>query len=311
MLTVNNLSVYTSTDKKYLLRDICFSLNDGDSLGIIGKSGEGKSTLAKALIEIYDNGVSRETGTIIFNSQIFSSNLRGKVFSLIFQNPNTYLNPLMKIGKQISEMLIYHHKENKKVAKDKAIDLTKKVGLPNPEKLYNYYPYELSGGMKQKVCLCISLICKPKVLIMDESTSYLDKGSENEFLNLIKQFQKEYGFILIMISHDFKLIYSMCNKIAIMRKGQMIEFGNKDEIILTPNHPYTIELLCNYLSFYKDIENFECPLMNMELEKCPPVTYISKTHYVISWYLGSNAPNVNYPKNIEKIKEDIYESFRN
>lgn len=311
MLKVNALSVCTSIDKKYLLYDICFSLEDGDSLGVIGKSGDGKSTLAKALLQIYDYNVTKVSGEIFYNNIPFSNNMRGKVFSLMFQNPNTYLNPLMKIGKQIAEMLVYHYKENKKVAKDKAIDLMKKVGLPDPEKLYNYYPYELSGGMKQKVCLCIALICKPKVLIMDESTSYLDKESENEILNLIKQFQKEYGFILIMISHDFKLIYSMCNKIAIMRKGQMIEFGNKDEIILTPNHPYTIELLCNYLSFYKDIENFECPLINMELEKCPPVTYISKTHYVRSWYLGSNAPNVNYPKNIEKIKEDIYESFRN
>lgn len=309
MLDISNLSIIKSN--KYLLHDICFSLNDGDSLGIIGKSGEGKSTLAKALIEIYDNGVSRETGTILFDSKTFSNDLRGKVFSLMFQNPNTYLNPLMKVGKQISEMLIYHYKENKKVAKNKTIDLMKKVGLPDPEKLYNYYPYELSGGMKQKVCLCISLICKPKVLIMDESTSYLDKESENEILNLIKKFKKEYGFILIMISHDFKLIYSMCNKIAIMRKGQMIEFGNRDEIILTPNHPYTIELLCNYLSFYKDVENFECPLMNIELEKSPPITHISKTHYVRSWYLDSKAPIVNYPKNIEKIKEDIYESFKN
>lgn len=310
MLEVNNLSVCTF-DKNYLLRDICFKLSCGDSLGIIGKSGDGKSTLAKAIIGIYDNGVSCETGSIIYNSKLFSNDLRGKVFSLMFQNPNTYLNPLIKVGKQISEMLTYHYKDDKKVAKDKTIALMKKVGLPNPEKLYNYYPYELSGGMQQKICLCISLICKPKVLIMDESTSFLDKESEKEILKLIKEFQKEYGFILIMISHDFKLIYSMCNKIAIMRKGQMIELGKKDEIILNPIHPYTVELLCNYFSFYKDIETFECPLMNIELEECPSIVNISKTHYVRSFYLDPRAIKINYPKNIESIKEEIYESLRN
>ena len=310
MLRVNNLSVCTSSNKKYLLRDVSFYLDDGDSLGIIGKSGDGKSTLAKALLQIYDYDVIYDSGEILYNNVPFSNKLRGKVFSLMFQNPNTYLNPLMKVGKQISEMLTYHYKENKKVAKEKAIDLMK-VGLPEPEKLYNYYPYELSGGMQQRVCLCISLICKAKVLIMDESTSYLDKESEKEILKLIKEFQKEYGFILIMISHDFKLIYSMCNKIAIMRKGQMIEFGNKDEIILKPVHPYTVELLCNYLSFYKDIEAFECPLINTELEECPNIVNISKTHYVRSFYLDHNSVKINYPKNIESIKEEIYESFRN
>ena len=313
MLKVNNLNVYTidKGTKNYLLRDVCFSLSKGDSLGIISKTGDGKSTLAKALLEMNDFNVYKESGCIKIDGEIFNVNMRGKKIALIYQNPNSYLNPLMKIGKQISEMLIYHFKTSKKDAKNKTVELMTKLGLINPEKLYDYYPHELSGGMQQRVCLCIALITNPDILILDESTSYLDKTSKKEILNLIKQMQEERKFTLIMISHDFKEIYSMCNKIAIMRRGELIEFGKKEEIILKPIHPYTIELLCNYFKFYKDIEEFNCPLLNIELEKCAPITMISDTHFVRSWYLNNNAPRIKHPSSFSKIKEEIYESLRN
>jgi ABC-type dipeptide/oligopeptide/nickel transport system ATPase component len=313
MLTVDNLTLYTieNSNKLYLLKDISFSLNQGDSLGIIGKSGDGKSTLAKALLKIYDKNIIVESGNIIINNQKFNENFRGKKIALIFQNPNSYLNPLMKVGKQIDEMLIYHYKETKKSSKAKAIAIMKELGIDNAEEIYNYYPYEMSGGMQQKICLCIALICKPEIIILDESTSYLDSKSKNEILSLIKILQEKYKFTLLMISHDFKEIYTVCNKIAIMRKGQLIELGNKDEIILNPIHPYTIELLCDYLRYYQNSPSFLCPLMNIEISEVAPITTISLSHFVRSWYLDKSSLKLELPSNIEQIKEQIYENIRN
>lgn len=309
MFKVNNLSLYTLNNKKYLLKDVCFSLNKGESLGIIGKSGDGKSTLAKALLQIYDDNVFVESSNIYLNDEQFSNSFRGKKISLLFQNPNTYLNPLMKVGKQIAEMLMYHFKDSKKSAKLKTIALMEKMNIENAKTIYNYYPFEISGGTKQKICLCIALICNPDILILDESTSYLDKNTKKTILKLIKDLQKEYNFTLIMISHDFKEIYKMCDKVAIMRKGEMIEFGKKDEIIFNPMHPYTIEILCDYLRYYTDVENFTCPLINNE-QFIISITMISDTHYVRSCFLNSNC-KIHYPSNLKNIKEAIYETLAN
>ena len=242
----------------------------------------------------------------MINEKTFSPKYRGKTVSILFQNPNSYLNPLMKVGKQIDEVLIYHFKLTKKEAKKRAIELMEKMNLKEPELLYNYYPYELSGGMQQKVCLCIALICKPEILIVDEGTSYLDPTSKKEILTLIKFFQKEFNFTLIMISHDLNEIYSLCNKIAVMKQGQMIELGTKEEIILNPIHPCTIEILYDYLRFYENIAPFVSRFINdCSLESNLNTTMISDTHYVKGVY------SVQKPDNFNKIKEKIYENIRN
>lgn len=313
MLNINNLSIYVFSNSKnnYLLKDISFSLDDGDSLGIIGKSGDGKSTLAKAILKMYDKNVCYESGSVYLNNVEINKDSRGKEISLLFQNPNSYLNPLMKVGEQIDEMLIYHFNENKKTAKEKAIEIMKDAGLTNAEELYNYYPYEISSGMQQKICLCIALICKPKVLILDEFSSHLDQKSKYEICQLINSLRDKYHFTLIVISHDFKEVYEMCNKIAVMRKGQMIEFGCRDEIILNPIHPYTIELLYDFLKFYHNAPSYSCPLMEIELLEAPPIKNLSDTHYVRSWYLDERSLKLNLPSNFDTIKELIYETIRN
>ena len=312
MFEVNNLFVYLNNNKEknYLLQDICFNLKEGESLGIIGKSGDGKSTLAKALLNIYDTNIFCESSSILLNGIPFQNSMRGKIISILFQNPNSYLNPLMKIGKQIEEMLTYHNKLSKKEAKKQVIDLMNKVNLPNPDNLYNYYPYEISGGMQQKVCLCIALICKPKILIIDEGTSYLDFKSKVEILTLIKQFQKEWKFSLILISHDLNEIYTMCDNIAIMRKGHLIELGKKDEIILNPIHPYTIEILSNYLQFYDDIDSYTCPIQSLDDNVPADITMISETHYVRITYLNKMHTKFNIPSNLKTIKEKTHENLR-
>ena len=313
MLEVKDLTIcnINNDTKTYLLQDIYFSLNKGDSLGIISKTGEGKSTLAKALLQIYDYNVIPQSGSITINSEPFTTSHRGRVISLLPQNPNCYLNPLIKVGKQIDEMLIYHLKENKKIAKQKSIEMMEMVGIENAKDIYNHYPCELSGGMQQRICLCIALVCKPQILILDEPTSYLDKETKNSVLSLIKNLKEKYEFTLIIISHNFKEIYSLCNKIAIMRKGQLIEFANTDELILNPCHPYTIELLCDYLRYYENTPSFSCPLLEIELHYAPPITHISNTHFVRSWYLDNQAPKLDLPINLSEIKEKVYEHIRN
>ena len=312
MLTVENLTVrLMNKENAYLLKDICFSLNKGDKLGIIGKSGDGKSTLAKALLKIYDKDIYEESGKIFIGGKEINDSSRGKKISLIFQNPNSYLNPLMKVGKQIDEMLIYHNKENKKAAKHKAIEFMKVMGISNAEIIYNYYPHEISGGMQQRICLCIALICNPDIVVLDESLSYLDDSAKHEIIQLINSMHKKYNFTLITISHDFKEIYSICNKIAIMRNGEMIKFRNKDDVILNPTHPNTIELLLDYLRYHINAPEFLCPLMEIETKKVAKITVLSPTHYVRSWYLDKRAIKVHLPINFKKLKEKIYDTIRN
>lgn len=313
MININNLTVYTfrNKNKVYLLNDISFYLNKGECLGIIGKTGAGKSTLAKALLGIYENNVFLESGEILIEGKKFASSQRGKDIAILFQNPNTYLNPLMKVGKQIEEMFTYHFKDSKKIAKQKALDLMRKVKINDPLTIYNYLPHEISGGMQQRICLCITLACNPKIIILDESTTYLDNETKKEILSTIKDIQKNYNLTLIVISHDFKEIYDLCNKIAIMRNGQIVELGERDEIILNPIHPFTIELLLNYLRFYENIPTFTCPLMEIELLKAPSITMISDTHYVRNWYFDERAKKIVLPENIDIYKEKIYEIIRN
>ena len=313
MLKVDNLTLFhlENKEKHYLLKDIKISINSGDCLGIISKTGDGKSTLAKALLKIYDKNIYLESGSVSLNGKEVDNSHRGKDIILIFQNPNSYLNPTMKVGKQIDEMLIYHHKENKKTSKEKALALMEEVGIENAKEIYSYYPHEISGGMQQKICLCIALICNPKVIILDEFTSYLDKTSKINILRIIKKLQLKRKFTLIIISHDFKEIYNMCNKIAIMRKGQLIEIGDKDEIILNPVHPYTIELLLDYLRYYDNIPGFTCPTMEIEQIKPAPLTHVNDNHDVRSWYLDERSIKLELPSNFRKLKEKIYETLRN
>ena len=299
MIKIKNLFVYMKDTP--LLKDVNFALNESESLGIIGKSGCGKSTLAKAIVNIFDNDRFYKEGEISIYNHAFENNMRGNMISLMFQNPNTYLNPTMKIGKQISEMLIYHKQYNKQLAKEKTLSFMNKIGLDS--KYYNYYPFELSGGLQQKVCLCISLICEPKILILDESTSYLDHENKELILHLIKTLQKEYKFTLIMISHDFKEIYNYCDKIAVMKDGEIIEFGKKNEIILNPYHPHTIELLALYLSYFKDIDY---PILNSNLnEESSLINIISDSHYF------KGVANKQIKSNYSKIKEAVYENLNN
>ena len=309
MLRVKNLSICLNKDnhKIYLLDNISFSLDKNDSLGIIGKSGDGKSTLAKALLNIYDKNVYLDSGHITLNNEEITQKHIGKNISLVFQNPNSYLNPNMKVGKQIQEMLLIHDKENKKVAKEKTLNIMKEIGIENANEVYNYYPYQISGGIKQKVCLCIALVCKPDVLILDEALSYLDEKSKKEIIHLLKLLKDKYNFSLIFISHDFKEIYELCDKIVVIEKGKIVEFGLKDEIIFNAQHPYTVELLYYFVRYYKNI-----PLINFHNESSP-FNNLHRIKLSDTYYFINDTPNDNTYL-IEKtqiLKENLHEIIAN
>lgn len=297
MINIKNITI--KSNNNYILNNLSFTLNKGDCLGVIGLSGCGKSTLAKALLNIIDDNLEVINNEIYINGVLFDNSMRGKVISLLFQNPNSYLNPLITVGKQISEMLIYHKNMNKKDAKRETINFMKNFSLS--EEIYDYYPFELSGGMQQKICLCICLICNPDILVLDECTSYLDANSKRNILDFIFKLQKENHFTIIMISHDFKEIYKYCNKIAVMKKGEIIEFGDKNEIILDPYHNHTIELLSIYLSFYRNI-----PVLkeNIDRNDCSRITHINDSHY----FKGSF--NKEIKDSYIKIKEEVYEHIK-
>lgn len=307
MLTVKRLSAYTFNNKRsHLLKDISFSINKNDSLGIIGKSGDGKSTLAKALLNICDKNVYIESDGIFLNDEQLNKKHIGKKISLVFQNPNSYLNPNMKVGMQIQEMLLIHCKDDKKIAKEKTLTTMKEVGIENASEVYDYYPYQISGGIKQKICLCIAIICKPEVVILDEALSYLDEISKEEIFCLLNTLKEKYNFTLIFISHDFKEIYKLCNKIAVIKKGSIIEFGLKDEVIFNARHPYTLELLYYFVRYYKNI-----PLISFT-EKCEDSESLgdiklSETHYFKNFQPSDYADLI---KKISALKENIYEIIR-
>lgn len=309
MLNINHLSVYfnNGNDKIYLLNDISLFLNKNDSLGIIGKSGDGKSTLAKALLNIYDKNVYLESGTIMLNDEKVTQTHIGKKISLVFQNPNSYLNPNMKVGKQIQEMLLIHDKDNKRTAKEKTLTIMKEIGIENASEVYNYYPYQISGGIKQKICLCIALICKPDVIILDEALSYLDEISKSEIIALLKKLKEKYKFSLIFISHDFKEIYQLCDKIAVIKKGEIVEFGLKDEIIFNAHHPYTLELLYYFVRYYKNIPSISFCNTYLDSNNLYPKK-ISDTHYFKNYQSNDGAYLI---EKAQVLKENLYEIIAN
>lgn len=309
MLTVKNLSVYfnNNNEKSYLLKDISFSINENDSLGIIGKSGDGKSTLAKALLNIYDKNVYLESGVLTLNNEQITKKHIGKKISLVFQNPNSYLNPNMKVGKQIQEMLLIHCKENRKVSKEKTLNIMEEMGIENPKEVYNYYPYQISGGIKQKISLCIAFICNPDVVILDEALSYLDKKSKEEIFSLLKKLKEKYKFILIFISHDFKEIYQLCNKIAVIKKGRIVEMGLNDEIVFNAKHIYTQELLYYFVRYYKNVPliSFNEKEENIDNSK---LVKLNATHYFINYQPNGHSGLAEMPS---ALKENLYEIIRN
>lgn len=323
LLQVKNLAVSFSTyrGKVKAVRDVSFSVDEGKTIGIVGESGCGKSVTSHAIMGLLPRENSKiEHGQIIFNDRNITdlsekemNRLRGNEIAMIFQDPMTSLNPVLTIGTQIQESLFLHKKLTKQQARQRAIELLKLVGIPSAEMRLDDYPHQFSGGMRQRVMIAMALSCEPKLLIADEPTTALDVTVQAQILDLLKQLQRKTNTAIVLISHDLGVIANLCDDIAVMYAGQIVEYGSAEGIFYNAHHPYTKGLLKSLprLTDKKDeplsvIEgqppdlkqdiNF-CPFamrcdkaMRICAVQIPAVTQIDNHHYVKCWLEHELAP---------------------
>ena len=244
------LSFFTPAGEVKALNDVSIHLNDGEVLGIVGESGSGKSVTAYSLMGLTAYPGKLVGGTIDFNGHRINDlsekefrKIRGNEVSIIFQDPMTSLNPVYTIGNQIMEVILLHTDKNKEQARARAKELLELVGINEPEKRLKQYPHELSGGMRQRDMIAIALACEPKLLIADEPTTALDVTIQAQILELMMDLKKKLGMAIIMITHDLGVVASMCDRIAVMYAGRIVEYGTTDDIFYNPKHEYTKGLL--------------------------------------------------------------------
>lgn len=309
------LSFFTQAGEVKALNDVSIHLNEGEVLGIVGESGSGKSVTAYSLMGLTAYPGRLIGGTLEFNghridemSENEMRKIRGNEISIIFQDPMTSLNPVYTVGNQISEMVRLHTKKNKKEANERAKELLTLVGINEPEKRLKQYPHELSGGMRQRVMIAIALACEPKLLIADEPTTALDVTIQAQILELMMDLKEKLGMAIVMITHDLGVVANMCDRIAVMYAGKVVEYGDIDEIFYNPSHEYTKGLLRSIPKIHEkehsrlvpiegspvDMLNPPdgCPFaprcnecMKICLRRMPEYTDLSESHYSACWLL--------------------------
>lgn len=254
LLKVENLSTLFKTDEDQItvLDDISFDLLHGESLGIVGESGCGKSVTALSIMRLLPKPAGQvEKGVITYKGDDILTlttkqmhTIRGKKIAMIFQEPMTALNPVHRIGKQLGEIYQIHFPDmSEEESRSAQIDILNKVGIPAPEKRLREYPHQLSGGMRQRVMIAMALSCKPDILIADEPTTALDVTTQNQILNLMRDLQREIKMSIIFITHDLGVIAEMCDRVLVMYAGRIVEQASVKELFASPHHPYTKGLL--------------------------------------------------------------------
>ena len=283
MLEVKDLhtSFFTPAGEVRAVNGVSFNLDHGKVLGIVGESGSGKSVTAYSIMQILEKTGKIVSGSIKFNDQELigagekvMKTIRGNKISIIFQDPMTSLNPTYTIGKQLMEAIILHTNRNKKEAKERAIEMLRLVNINEPEKRMNQYPFEFSGGMRQRIMIAMALACEPDILIADEPTTALDVTIQAQILELMQSLQKELGMAIIMITHDLGVVAQMCDEVIVMYAGSICEQGTADEIFYNPKHEYTKGLMRSIPTVDNDDEKLEpitgtpIDLLNMP-QGCP------------------------------------------
>ena len=249
LLKTEHLSVsfFTKAGEVEAVREVSLTVEEGEVLAIVGESGCGKSALCKSIMKLLPKTAKIKSGKILADgiditdyTQRNMSRLRGDLFSMIFQDPMTSLNPTMTIGKQIEEAVRIHNKKMpKKQVKEKVLELMQLVEIDEPEVRISQYPHEFSGGMRQRAMIALAMAVNPKLLIADEPTTALDVTTQAQILNLIKKIQKQYDTAIIMITHDLGVVSNIADKIAVMYAGKVVEYGNAEDIFEYASHPYT------------------------------------------------------------------------
>ena len=324
MLEVKDLhtSFFTPAGEVKAVNGISFNLDHGKVLGIVGESGSGKSVTAYSILQILTHPGRIVSGSIKFNGKELVGagehvmrTIRGNKISIIFQDPMTSLNPVYTIGNQLREAILLHTDRNEEQAKARAIEMLQLVGINEPEKRLKQYPYELSGGMRQRVMIAMALACEPDILIADEPTTALDVTIQAQILELMQDLQKKMGMAIIMITHDLGVIASMCDEVIVMYAGSVCERGTADNIFYRPRHEYTKGLIRSIPNIDLDdkvrlvpIEGTPIDLLNMPkgcpfaprcekamklcLEGRAPEVWVGKDHLAACW--------MNYKDGAEK-----------
>ncbi|MDE6601091.1 MAG: ABC transporter ATP-binding protein [Lachnospiraceae bacterium] len=307
------LSFFTPAGEVKALNDVSIRLKEGEVLGIVGESGSGKSVTAYSLMGLTAHPGKLLGGELHFNGHQVEMmtekeirKIRGNEISIIFQDPMTSLNPVYTIGNQITEVIRLHTDKTKQQAKERARELLELVGINEPDKRLKQYPHELSGGMRQRVMIAIALACEPKLLIADEPTTALDVTIQAQILELMMELKDKLGMAIIMITHDLGVVASMCERIAVMYAGRIVEYGTTDDIFYHPKHQYTKGLIRSIPRL--DTKEHErlvpiegtpvdmlnppagCPFaprcdaaMRICLREMPPVTTFGDVHYTQCW----------------------------
>jgi len=334
ILSIENLRIHFETfaGEVQAIRGVNLKLEKGETLALVGESGSGKSVTAKSVMKLLSNNAVVKEGTIIFKgenilekSERDMQSIRGKKIAMIFQDPMTSLDPTMKIGKQITEVIIKHEKASKEEADKRAEELLELVGIPNAKERMKQYPHQFSGGQRQRIVIAIALACNPDVLIADEPTTALDVTIQAQILKLIRTLQQKLELTTIYITHDLGVVANVADRIAVMYAGDIIEVGKCEEIFYNAKHPYTWALLSslpqlgikgedlysitgtppNLLQEIKgDAFAPRNPYaLNIDFIERPPFFDVSPTHKARTWLLDPRAPKIDPPEAVQRLAE--------
>ena len=332
VLEIKNLHTYFYTDGGVIkaVDGVDVELRRGATLGIVGESGSGKSVTSLSVMgllagtkgKIADGEILLDGDDIVKLTKEQQRKLRGSKISMIFQEPMTSLNPVMKIGDQVAECVLQHEKISKKEALKKAEDMLRKTGVPRVEHMMKEYPFQLSGGQRQRVMIAMALVCKPEILIADEPTTALDVTIQAKIIELIRRVQKERGISVIYITHDLGVVAKVADYVNVMYAGKIVEKGMINEIFYDPKHPYTWGLL----SAMPDLDTADerlytipgsppnllnekpgdafAPRNQFALEiddkADPPMFQVTDTHYAATWLLDPRAPKAEMPPELKE-----------
>lgn len=323
ILSVKNLTVNFRAygGIVHAVRDISFDLHRGETLAIVGESGSGKSVSIRTIMGILANNAIIESGEILYDGMDLTKvkeedfhKIRGNRIGLIFQDPLSALNPIMKIGKQITEVLHLHNKMSKEEARNRALELMRAVGIPDAERRIDQYPFQFSGGMRQRIVIAIALAGDPEILICDEPTTALDVTVQAKILELINKIKEERNLSVIFITHDLGVVANMADRVNVMYAGKIVETGTSEEVFFEPAHPYTWALLSSMPDLQTKERLMAIPgtppnmiyppegdafaarnryAMKIDFEKEPPFFKLSDTHMAATWLLHPMAQQVN------------------
>ena len=257
MLSVNDLHVKFHTRNREAVGGISFRVDDGEILGLVGESGSGKTVTAMSICGLLDRDICDARGSVMLDgvdvlsaSQEKMMSIKGKDIGVVFQDPMSAMDPLMKIGPQVEEVLKIHTKLTGEERRQRALKALSMADLDDPDTVYGKYPFELSGGMLQRVMIAAALVIKPRLMVLDEPTTALDVTTQNDILKLLTRLNKKSGISMLFISHNLNVVRKLCPRVIVMQRGLIVENGDTETVFRSPSHPYTKKLI-DSIPFWK------------------------------------------------------------